>query len=71
MASYNQRDSSTSAEEQRERGDLRDDEREKEPAVPRKQRSKERPDWQDGELATGQGEQLRLKNRGKGVYNHR
>ena len=59
MASLNdQHDSSTSAQEQRERGDFKEGEKEKEPIVPRKQRNKERPDWQDGGPATGPEEQL-------------
>ena len=53
----------------RERGDFKEDEREKEPTMPRKQLNKERPDWQDEEPVTGPGEQLRLKNRGKRLYN--
>ena len=65
MASLNnQRDSSRA---ERERGDLRD-EREKEPAVPQKQCSKERPGWQEDELVTELGEQFRQKNRGKHIF---
>ena len=49
----------------REREDFKEDEREKEPIVPRKQRNKERPDWQDDEPTTGPGEQLRSKQQNK------
>ena len=59
-----QRDSSTSAQEQRERRLERRRERE-EPAVPQKQRSKERPGWQEDEPVTELGEQFR----GKHIYN--
>ena len=70
MASLNnQRDSSTSAQEQRERRLERRQEREKEPAVPQKQRSKERPGWQEDEPVTELGKQFRQKNRGKHIYN--
>ena len=51
----------------RERGGSNEEEKETEPG-PLKQRSKERPDWQDGAPVTGPGEQLRPKNRGKRVY---
>ena len=37
--------SSTSAQEQRERGDFKEDEREKEPIVLQKQLNKKKPDW--------------------------
>ena len=53
----------------RERGDFKEDDREKEPIMPQKQLNKERPDWQDDEPATGPGEQLRQKNKGKHVCN--
>ena len=49
---HHHRDTSTSAQEQRE-ADFKEDEREKEPTVPQKQWNKERPDWQDDEPATG------------------
>ena len=56
-------------ERERERRDFKEDEREKEPIVPPKQLNKERPDWQDGEPVTGQGEQLRQENKSKHVCN--
>ena len=45
----------------RERGDFKEDEREKKPTEPQKQLSKERPGWPDEEPATEPGEQLRRK----------
>ena len=43
--------------------------REKEPAALRKQHSKERRDWGEGESETGPGEHLKLYSKGKHVNN--
>ena len=48
-----------------EKGHFKEEEREIELAVPRKQRNKEKSDWQDGESETGPEEQPRLKQRSK------
>ena len=43
--------------------------REKEPAALRKQHSKERRDWEEGESEIGPGEQLKLYSKGKHFNN--
>ena len=59
---------SESAQEQRERG-FKEDRRGIEVTVPTKQQNKERWDWQDSKSETGPDDQLRQKNKGKGVCN--
>ena len=49
--------------------DFKDEEKETELAVPPKQQSKERRDWQGGKSETGPDEQHRQKNKGKRVCN--